>query len=449
MSFEKAFQLSTYLLLLAGFQAILVVDGVGVVTMVTYLIALAISWFLAPVRITSWQQVAIVGVLLAIFAIDFSVFSEWGTACIRLLLTLSLLKVLSRTSGRDYLQIYLISLSLLLVAATYTPSVSYLVISVAFLYLSILTFILFENRVGYQENPGAAFSLIANLIVALGIMALILVLAIPIFLAIPRGSVGLFGGERISVAGFSDAVRLGAMGQILNNRQVVMRVKVNRPVSDLPQDLKWRGIALDCFDGLTWRQLGLPKEQVSSDSAGRFLLNRQRRQNELLLEQVFLVEPFSDVIFASPDAIQISGLPDGRFRLWQDGSNSVSLRPRPRKAFRYFVHSDVQSRDQKISEDSRVIYDEMLLIGYLQLPKIDNRIIELAKEITSSGQVPLEKAFLVEEYLRENFEYTLENPSADDPDPLLSFLFKVRAGHCEYFASAQAVILPASSVPSL
>jgi transglutaminase-like putative cysteine protease len=448
MSFEKAFQLSTFLLLLTGFLAIVVVDGAGVVTLVAYLIALAASWFLPPVKITSWQQVAIVGGLLATFAIDFSVFSEWGAACIRLLLILSLLKVVTRKSGRDYLQIYLISLALLLVAATYIPSVSYLVISVTFLYLSILTFILFETRKGYEQNPGSRFSMFANLKVAFGITALILVLAIPIFLAIPRGSVGLLRGEKISVAGFSEAVRLGAMGRILNNRQVVMRVKVNRPVSDLPLDLKWRGIALDYFDGLTWRQQGLPKQKVSNDSEGRFLLNRQRRQNELLLEQVFLVEPFSDVIFASADAIQISGLTAGRFRLWQDSSNAVSLRPQPRKAFRYFAHSDVQSREQRISDARREVQDEALLSRYLQLPEIGDRITELASEISSSGQTPLDKALLVEKYLRENFEYSLANPSARDADPLQSFLFQARAGHCEYFASAQAVILRVLGIPA-
>jgi len=448
MSFEKAFQVSTYLLLLSGFLAIFAVDGVGMITALTYLIALTLSWFLSPFRITSWQQVAIVVVLLTLFAIDFSVFSEWGVACIRLLLFLSLLKMVTRRTGRDYLQIYLISLALLLVAATYSPSVSYLLISVTFLYLSILALILFENQTGYEQNPAAVFSVFANLSVAFGIMVLILVLAIPIFLAIPRGSVGLFGGETINLAGFSEEVRLGAMGRVLNNRQVVMRVKVNRPLSELPLDLKWRGITLDYFDGSTWRQLGPTKQRVRSDSAGRFLLDRQRRQNEFLLEQVFLVEPFSDIVFSSPDAIQISGLTAGRFRLWQDSSNAVSLRPQPRKAFRYFVHSDVQSREERLNDVGREGFDATQFSRYLQLPEIDRRIKKLAKEIASSGQTRLEKALLVEEYLKRNFRYNLENQPARRPDPLQSFLFQARSGHCEYFASAQAVILRILGIPA-
>ena len=46
----------------------------------------------------------------------------------------------------------------------------------------------------------------------------------------------------------------------------------------------------------------------------------------------------------------------------------------------------------------------------------------------------------VEEYLRTSFGYTLEQKASGD-DPLSDFLFNVREGHCEYFATAMAVML--------
>ena len=44
-------------------------------------------------------------------------------------------------------------------------------------------------------------------------------------------------------------------------------------------------------------------------------------------------------------------------------------------------------------------------------------------------------------YLRRTYAYTLELPSHEVADPLAYFLFTRKKGHCEYFASAMAVML--------
>jgi transglutaminase-like putative cysteine protease len=50
--------------------------------------------------------------------------------------------------------------------------------------------------------------------------------------------------------------------------------------------------------------------------------------------------------------------------------------------------------------------------------------------------------------LRSQFRYTLDNPSGTAPDPLQDFLEHSRAGHCEYFASALALMLRYRGVPA-
>ncbi len=47
----------------------------------------------------------------------------------------------------------------------------------------------------------------------------------------------------------------------------------------------------------------------------------------------------------------------------------------------------------------------------------------------------------MENYLRTHFGYTLELPPSEPEDPLAFFLFHRKKGHCEYFASAMAVML--------
>jgi hypothetical protein len=50
--------------------------------------------------------------------------------------------------------------------------------------------------------------------------------------------------------------------------------------------------------------------------------------------------------------------------------------------------------------------------------------------------------------LRARFSYTLDNPSGSARNPLEDFLVRSRAGHCEYFASALAIMLRYRGVPA-
>ncbi len=80
---------------------------------------------------------------------------------------------------------------------------------------------------------------------------------------------------------------------------------------------------------------------------------------------------------------------------------------------------------------------------YLQLPEsLDPRISDLARAIVISADARnrYDAARAIERQLQTNYGYTLEM-KAGGPDPLADFLFNVRAGHCEYFSSAMAVML--------
>jgi hypothetical protein len=60
----------------------------------------------------------------------------------------------------------------------------------------------------------------------------------------------------------------------------------------------------------------------------------------------------------------------------------------------------------------------------------------------------LERARAVERHLRTDYGYTLELPEREVADPLAHFLFTRRKGHCEYFASAMAVMLRTMGIPT-
>jgi len=84
---------------------------------------------------------------------------------------------------------------------------------------------------------------------------------------------------------------------------------------------------------------------------------------------------------------------------------------------------------------------------HLQLPPdLDPRILDLARTVTADGASVLEKASLLESYLKRENVYSLDLTWEPGDQPLSTFLFEAKSGHCEYFASSMAIMLRAVGV---
>jgi transglutaminase-like putative cysteine protease len=81
--------------------------------------------------------------------------------------------------------------------------------------------------------------------------------------------------------------------------------------------------------------------------------------------------------------------------------------------------------------------------AYLQLPEdLSSRIGALAAQVAGAEHSDLAKALALENYLRSHYEYSLDTFVTYQGDtPLDWFLFESKRGHCEFFASALAVML--------
>jgi transglutaminase-like putative cysteine protease len=87
---------------------------------------------------------------------------------------------------------------------------------------------------------------------------------------------------------------------------------------------------------------------------------------------------------------------------------------------------------------------------YLQLPdEITPRTRDLAEEITAGLNNPYDKAQAITNYLRNNIEYseTISAPPLDQ-EPLDWFLFDYQKGFCNYYASAEIVLLRSLGIPA-
>jgi hypothetical protein len=83
------------------------------------------------------------------------------------------------------------------------------------------------------------------------------------------------------------------------------------------------------------------------------------------------------------------------------------------------------------------------------VPDVDERIAALAYSVAAVARTPFEKALALEDHLRKEYGYSLDlSGTPDHPDPLAMFLFDVRRGHCEYFASAMTIMLRQLGIPA-
>jgi transglutaminase-like putative cysteine protease len=90
---------------------------------------------------------------------------------------------------------------------------------------------------------------------------------------------------------------------------------------------------------------------------------------------------------------------------------------------------------------------------YLMLPDtVPQRVRDLAQEVTATATNDYDKAKLLVEYLRLNFNYNnkpdLSKATGKSNDFVDTFLFEIKEGYCDYFSSAMAVLSRSLDLPT-
>jgi hypothetical protein len=162
----------------------------------------------------------------------------------------------------------------------------------------------------------------------------------------------------------------------------------------------------------------------------------------LTVQTVYLEPIDSTVLFAlaRPVAVQ------GNFKtLVADSEDAMNLPSVGFERSTYKVYSDTTLPNEKQLRLDNGNYSANEY-RYLELPEnLDNRIAQRSAQLIENAKNRYDKAKIIESYLQNNFGYTLEMKSGGE-QPLADFLFNIREGHCEYFATAMAVMLRTQGV---
>jgi transglutaminase-like putative cysteine protease len=95
-------------------------------------------------------------------------------------------------------------------------------------------------------------------------------------------------------------------------------------------------------------------------------------------------------------------------------------------------------------------YPDEIITRYLKLPRdLPERVHQLAAEITDEKSNPYDRAKAIESYLRTNYPYDLDVPAPpQDQDVADYFLFDLKRGYCDYYATAMVVLARSSGLPA-
>ena len=395
-----------------------------------------------PMRMASLLALA----YIAFFPIDLYLISrDFLTSTVHAVCFLASIKILTARTNRDYLYTGAISFIELVAAALLSAKPDFFAYLGLYVVFAIAAFMSAEIRRGlerHQQGVSPSRGRVAWRLAAVACAAGagILVLTAGLFLIVPRtarmAAMLLPGTPRLT--GFSNVVDLGGFGKIGRDDRAVMHIlSYSRP---LPPDLRWRGSALSRFDGRRWSEpplpgTSLPVNRGSAVVADPYQLSR--RDGRRLIYRVDLQNSDIGTLF-------IAGIPEfvnvDAPRLLLTTEDSLRVLAPPRETLRYEVsaHSGPPlAWPLSNAEQTR----------YLKLPAVDIRIWNLARQWAGDGS-PLDQSLRIQQRLQKDFKYTLDGPEKPARDPLADFLFVRKAGYCEYFASAMAVMLRTLGIPA-
>ena len=453
---DQFFQFSLLGLLGAGYLAVV---GSGYLDIATILVTAAALMLralqvagLPYIRVSPLVVTILTLAYFAFYPIDYFYISHsFIPATVHLVFFVAVVKILTASTERDYLYLKIIAFLELLAACVLSSSLNFFVFLMMFLLLGVAMFASAEIRRSAQRRPKTAKVSeralgyrLAGLVCFVSLSILLITSALFIFLPrTARAAFQHFVSHKYHLAGFSGEVNLTQTGEIQREDTPVMRVKMDYP-EDTRLPLKWRGVSLAEFNGRRWFNSYDRGELLQPDESGQIVLAQQHAKERHISYAVRLIDGDTDALFfaGTPQFVRIDTA------IVRYGIDNLRARTPNPGGIAYQVFSRLDPLNTESFAGDLISLTPRQQQIYLALPPLDERIPALARQITLLEHRAGDQARVLEHYLRTHYAYTLELPQSELADPLATFLFDRKEGHCEYFASSLAVMLRSLGVPA-
>jgi len=258
---------------------------------------------------------------------------------------------------------------------------------------------------------------------------------------------GLKEGVQGTIVDFyGDTLSLGLNASTGDN----VYLRITAPLTGGADRYYWRVRTYDQYLNNQWQSLNYYSEPFIPDQSSIQLLNVYGLASAFVFTspQVnlsLLVTPANPVWISRPSVMSFSPETNGVV-------DPLMFRADPPILIgeQYQVHAIINNPTVLQLQQAGASYPPWVKDHYLQLPKdISQRITELAQNITAAAGTPYDKTVAVTNYLRSTITYstTVEAPP-DGTDPLVWFLFDTHKGFCNYYATAEVILLRSVGIPT-
>lgn len=237
-------------------------------------------------------------------------------------------------------------------------------------------------------------------------------------------------------------------GQQLGEKQVLY-VEASRPSPWLNQ-YYWRVRSYDIYQNGKWSDApmykryfralqSLPYKDYSSQALIEF------RFTSYLDQMTMLYAPGQPKKFSKQMDAAITSQGDSKADLV-----AFYTTPSIKTGGSYTVDAGISMATAEQLSSAGVDYPQWIKDRYLQIPSdISPRIVTLSQQITGGLEDPFSKAAAITNYLRSNIQYqaTISAPPPGQ-DPIDWFLFDYKKGFCNYYASAEVLLLRLAGIPA-
>ncbi len=423
----------------AGLDASVLVAGAGLV--------LAAVWQPAP-AVSRWvEHASRVGVLALcawMLHVAFVRAGDFMPQVLAMLLFLLVAESLRALDAKNDMRLYSLSFALMIAATGYYPGIGFAAAFAAYVALAVLAMMvgfLRRQAEGYRAPDiriGRRF-----LWTTAALSGVTLLMSAALFVVFPRlprqwnvqGRTR--GGE--AMVGFGGQVSLGEHGsrlQLSDDPRFAFRAEFPDGTPPEVRGLHWRGRSYDHFDGVRWMRTGVRAAELP---AGAY---RRRWGGAEVRARIFGGPPGVQLLFGLHPVLRVE--PRSAIRAYRDNSGDVRFSGTETPV--YTVVSGPSFPPPEALADLPEA-DPPQLHPYLALPRVSPDLRRLADSLRWGTGSRLEQVRAVERHLR-TFSYTLDLPASSAETSLDYFLFVRRAGHCEYFSTAMAVLLRAQGIPT-
>ena len=427
---------------------------------------------------TRGRRLALTAVLVALFGVLFLLAFEsgnWLGYAVIFALAAAVARALQTTNARQYFQVAVLAFLVMIAGSVLNPDITFAIFFLP--YAITLTWTLLLTHVRQQvedagdDGGGVGWKASAMVRTALftGTSALAFVLLISsmaLFFLFPRLGLGFFSAQTrraTPVSGFSESIQLGHFGTIQDSQKVVLRVEFPEGREVPEGSIRLTGITFETYTGRGW-EIKHSRSWILYPNLDGFFATwwdkvwSDPAEGIETLEYDIYQEPMSTgsrVIFGIAHVAGIRPLEGelDHFRgtaktFFADSFWNLTWKGPEGSALAYRVRSiRPESRPDRL-RDSDGDDPDWITRFHIQLPRdLDPRIKALAEELTAGAQTRYDKAVAIHSHLLAEFAYSTEG-GHDPADPLADFLFGQRFGHCEYFATAMAVMLRTVGVPA-